>query len=188
MSEPCIANPTALTIYRFKAICTWRKTQKYSMMIKLIKGSLTEMDHWHSIFNKDKQIYDNNSGEIPTMVSIAANIAWEDGTQLDLKQVITYESICSTFLLRLVNADENQSTSIGSYFENTAPSNSSTHAADFKHNFSSASSSDSTNSNLSYNSDESSFVTNSSFSDRGNQSSLASKSQDSPTKSDCSLL
>ena len=61
------------------------------MMIKLIEGSLTEMDHWHSIFNTDVQTYDDESSEIPTMASIAAKVAQEDGIKLDMKQIITYE-------------------------------------------------------------------------------------------------
>ena len=99
------------------------------------------------------------------MTSITATVARDDGTTLYLKQNITYESICSAFLLQLVNESENYATSI-----------------------SCASSRDSTDLNLSYNSDESSFATNVSFSDKSNQSCLASKSQNSSTTSYCSLL
>ena len=88
------------------------------------------------------------------MASMAAKVAREDGTKLDLRQIITDESIYSTFLPQLVNDGEDHSTSIGRYFENTAASNSSTDSTDSKHNFSCASSSDSTNLNLSYDSDK----------------------------------
>ena len=109
-------------------ICTKKST--YSIMIKLIEGSLTEVDHWNSMFNKDAQTYDSDSSEISSMTSIAAKVAKEDDTKLDLKQGITYESLCSMFLLQLVNDCEDYSTSIGSYFANAAASNSSTHSTD----------------------------------------------------------
>ena len=64
-------------------ICMKKTT--YSMMINLIEGSLTEIDHWHSVFSKGAQTYDDDSSEIPTMASIAAKVAREDGTKLDLK-------------------------------------------------------------------------------------------------------
>ena len=126
------------------------------------------MDHWHSIFNKYAHTYDDDSSEIPTMASIAAKVAREDDTKLDLKQIITYESICSTFLPQLVNDGEDHLTSIGGYFANAAPSNSSTDSTDSTQNFSCASSSNSTNSNLSYNIDKSTFATNSGFRDKSN--------------------
>ena len=156
MVEPYMVNPTALTIPRFQVTFSWRKPT-YSMMIKLIEGSLTKMDHWRSLFNKDAKMYDDDSRGISTVASIAAKVAWEDSTTLDLKQIITYESICSKFLLQLVNDGEDHSTYIVRYFANAAPSNSSMYPTDSKHNLSCASSSDSTSSNLRYDSDEASF-------------------------------
>ena len=104
-------------------ICMNKNT--YSMMIKLTEESLTDIDHWHSIFNKDAQTYDDDSSEIPTMASIAVKVAREKGTKLNLKQIITYESMCSTVLLQLADDGEDHSTCIARYFTNAAPSSSS---------------------------------------------------------------
>ena len=61
------------------------------MMIKLIHGFLTKIDHWHSLSNKDATFYDDDSSNIPTMVSLVSKVVLENGTILDLKQIITYE-------------------------------------------------------------------------------------------------
>ena len=129
------------------------KKNTYSMMIKLIEAFLTKMYQWNPLFNKHVTTYDDDSYDIPTVACIAVKVAQEGGKNLDLKQIITYESICSTFLLQLVTDGGDHSTTIGSYFANVAASNSSTHSTDSEHNFSCLSSSDSTNSNLSYTSD-----------------------------------
>ena len=53
-------------------ICT--KTNTYSMTIKLIEGPLTEIDHQHSIVNKNAQTYNDDSSGFPTMASMPAKV------------------------------------------------------------------------------------------------------------------
>ena len=59
---------------------TSTKKNTYSMMIEFIERSLTKIDHLHSLFNKDTTTNDDDSGDIPTMASIAAKVTREDGT------------------------------------------------------------------------------------------------------------
>ena len=92
----------------------------YSMMIKLIEGSLNDVDLWRSAFDKNRPIEPMGQNSIPTIASIATKAALEDGIHLDEKQIVTYETICSTFLLKLVNDGDDDSTSVGTYFANAA--------------------------------------------------------------------
>ena len=50
------------------------------------------------------------------MASILAKAFQDDKTELDAKQLITYETICATFLLGLVNDGQDDSTTLGAYF------------------------------------------------------------------------
>ena len=89
-------------------------------MIKLIEGSLDGMDHWQLIFDKNTTPNGGDVSPIPTMASIAVKVVQEDGTKLDQNQIVTYESMCSAFILQLVNDGEDDSTYIVSYFANVA--------------------------------------------------------------------
>ena len=87
----------------------------YPMMIRLIEGSLDGINHVQSLYNKNTTTNEDALNPIPTIASIAVKVAQEEGTKLDQKQIVTYETICSTFLLQLVNEGEDDSTSIGTF-------------------------------------------------------------------------
>ena len=70
------------------------------------------MDHWQLLFDNNTTSSKDASSHIPTMAFIELKVAQEDGTNLDQNQIVTYESICSTFLLQLVNDGEDNSTSV----------------------------------------------------------------------------
>ena len=73
---------------------------------------------------------------IPTLVSVAVNVAQKDRTKMSLNQVVTYESVCSIFLLKPANDNENNSMSIGTYFANAARSISFMNSTGSQHNIS----------------------------------------------------
>ena len=50
------------------------------------------------------------------MSGIAQKAAKESGNRLDRKQMIVYETICSTFLLSLVNEGNDETKALGRYF------------------------------------------------------------------------
>jgi len=162
----------------------------YPMMIKLIEGALDGMDRWQSLFDTNTASSEDALNPIPTMASIAVKVATEDGTKLDQKQIVTYESICSTFLLQLINDGEDDSTSIGSYFANAAASISSMHSTGSQQDIS-CETSLSSNYDIFTNDSACSSAfdsTNSDFSYKSHTSSLLSQSQNSSTQSDCSSL
>ena len=73
------------------------------MMIRLIEDSLDGIDNLQSLYNKNTTSNDDDLNPIPTIASVAVKALQEEGTKLDEKQIVTYETICSTFLLQLVN-------------------------------------------------------------------------------------
>ena len=147
----------------------------YPMMIGLIEGSMEGMDHWQSLFDKNPSSNQDASGPIPTMTYIAAKVAREEGTKLDIKQIVTYESICATFLLQLVNGGEDDSTSIRSYFKDAAAAISRINSTGSQHD-------NSCESLLSSNDDNSSTSSRHSLSD---DSSNSSRFSDSSLTSSC---
>ena len=160
----------------------------YPMMIRLIDDSMEGLDHWQSLFDKNPSSNLDDSGPIPTMASIAAKVAREEGTKLDIKQIVTYESICATFLLQLVNDGEDDTTSIGSYFKDAATAISPLNSNGSYHD-------NSCKSSLSSNEDNSSTSSRHSLSDDGTNSSRFSRGSltsscvsNSSIRSNCSSL
>ena len=94
----------------------------YTMMIKYIQESMQGLQHWKALFANDKAIHLNESCSIPTMSSIVIQAMQDDETKLDEKQLVTYEAICSTFLLALINDGDDETTPLGSYFATAAQS------------------------------------------------------------------
>ena len=96
----------------------------YPMMIKFIHDSIQGMD----LLDLDYEQYDNSdkdshqSMQIPTMASVLKRDFRKKGTVLDPMQRITYESICATFLLKLVNNGADSTTTLGQYFSNAVRS------------------------------------------------------------------
>ena len=169
----------------------------YPMMIKLIEESLEGMDHWQSLFDKNTTSNEEATSPIPTMASIALKVAREDGTKLDEKQIVTYESICSTFLLQLVNDGEDDSTSIGTFFANAAASISSMHSTCPKHDISCESSlssnDDNSTTSSTCSSSPSGTMSGSSYESRGTMSDASYESHTSSLsvtsdRSPCSLM
>ena len=146
----------------------------YPMMIKLIEGSLDGLHHWKSQFDYEPTPDDDISSPIPTIASIATKASREDGTELDMKQLITYETICSTFLLQLLNDGEDDSTSMGRYFANATES--------APHIYPDSSSCDSSLSSK----DESSSFSACSFSGSSTCKSSSSSNEDISSYSGCS--
>ena len=109
--------------------------KNYSMMIKLIDGSLNGIGNWIAQYDDSTYNHDGVSS-IPTIASIANRIAKEKGEILDSKQRIAYETICSTFLLGLIHDGDDYSTSLGNYFANAVASITSSNDGSFPHNIS----------------------------------------------------
>ena len=92
----------------------------YPMMIKFIHESIQGMD----LLDLNYEQYNNSnedshqSIQIPTMASVLKRDFRKKGTVLDPMQRITYEGICATFLLKLVNNGANSTTTLGQYFSN----------------------------------------------------------------------
>ena len=87
----------------------------YPMMIKMIQGSIQNVDKWKQ-FYRSESIDHVKKPEFPTMASILADAFTENKTELDRKQRVTYETICGTFLLGLINDGIDNSTTLGAYF------------------------------------------------------------------------
>ena len=91
----------------------------YSGVMKLIAGSLEEYTDYDSVYsglgNPEVNCVHSNEPIVPTMVDIARKVARHEGTQMDDKQYITYEVMCCTFLLGLVNDGNNPHSSLTSY-------------------------------------------------------------------------
>ena len=100
----------------------------YPMMLKFIQDSIQGIDHWTLLFDDSVASDDDCSGhhsKLPTMASILKKAFRTHGTKLDPKQLITYETICATFLLQLINEGCDRTTNLGQYFskamETTTP-------------------------------------------------------------------
>ena len=87
----------------------------YPMMIKMIQSSIHGVDKWKELC-QSKSNDQVKKPKFPTMASILANAFQEDKTELDRKQRVTYETICGTFLLGLINDGIDNSTTLGAYF------------------------------------------------------------------------
>ena len=87
----------------------------YLMMIKIIQGCIQGVSRWKELyqFMSHDQV---KKPKFPTMASILANAFQEDKTELDCNQRITYETICGTFLLGLINDGIDNSITLGAYF------------------------------------------------------------------------
>ncbi len=98
-------------------------TRSYRMMLQYIQHTLPEGNLKYT----DKDIDDCTSSsetKIPTMSDFIEDIAQKEKTVLDKKQLIVYETICSTFLLSLVDDGRDSSTTLGRYFCDISGNNS----------------------------------------------------------------
>lgn len=99
----------------------------YHMMLQLITESLvgstqlSETCYSKNCNNNDTDaIEDSSNNKVPTMNNVLQQVEKEQGTQLDEKQLVTYRSICATFLLGLIHDGLNSETMLGQYFETLA--------------------------------------------------------------------
>jgi hypothetical protein len=93
----------------------------YESMISLITLSLGGVDDYSSIFEsvyKDHRI-DDSSHDVPTFIQFARKMAAEEGTKMDEKQYITYETIVCTFLLGLIEDGLDEKTDLGKMLAHT---------------------------------------------------------------------
>ena len=75
----------------------------FVMLLKLIHGSVIDSGIPDNNFDNDNISANSDSSLFPTMSGVAEKAAKEGGNRLDQKQMIVYETNCSTFLLGLVN-------------------------------------------------------------------------------------
>ena len=96
----------------------------FPVMLKLISGSLVGETEYSHIYNMEDQDDDPDVQEqssaldecpVPTLQSIACKIAHKEGKMMDEKQYITYEIICCTFLLGLIEDGQDETTSLGTF-------------------------------------------------------------------------
>lgn len=92
----------------------------YPMMLKFIRDSIPEGNLRYTEDDINDDISISTRASIPSMSSIAKLVEETDGTVLDKKQMIAYESICATFLLGLINDGQDQTTTLGQYFREAA--------------------------------------------------------------------
>ena len=88
----------------------------FPMLLKLIHGSVIDSGIPDNNFDNDNISANSDSSLFPTMSGVAEKAAKESGNRLDRKQMIVYETICSTFLLGLVNEGNDETTLLGRYF------------------------------------------------------------------------
>ena len=95
----------------------------YPMMLELITESLVGSTQLSESCYNDNYgtnnidiTEDSPNYNVPTMNKVLQQVQKEEGTQLDEKQLVTYRSICATFLLGLINDGLNDETLLGQYF------------------------------------------------------------------------
>ena len=98
------------------------RDRTYSCMMKLIAGSMEGYTDYHDIYsgigntetnsNSDKE---TSALSVPTLVDTARKVARYKGTNMDEKQYVTYEIMCCTFLLGLVNESNNPNSLLSLY-------------------------------------------------------------------------
>lgn len=98
----------------------------YPAMLKLISGTLVGESKYAEVYTK----LSSNDNEpptpghatqlpVPTLQGIARKVASIENKVLDEKQYLTYEIICCTFMMGLINDGCDTSTSLGSYLGQT---------------------------------------------------------------------
>ena len=88
----------------------------FPMLLKLIHGSVIDSGILDTNFDNDNISANSDFGLFPTLSGVAEKAATESGNRLDQKQMIVYETICSTFLLGLVNEGNDETTALDRYF------------------------------------------------------------------------
>ena len=90
-------------------------------MLKLIAGSLIGDIEYKDVYDgkEDADITEaqdktQSKISVPTLVDTVCKVAQRDGTQLDEKQYITYEFICCTLFLGLIQDGQDPDTQLGS--------------------------------------------------------------------------
>ena len=96
----------------------------YSGLMKLIAGSMGGYTAYHDIYsgignteNSSDSDKETSASPVPTLIDTARKVARYDGTNMDEKQYITYEIVCCTFLLGLVNESNNPNSLLSSYLK-----------------------------------------------------------------------
>ena len=92
--------------------------------MKLIAGSMEGYTDYHDIYSgigntetDSDSIEETSASSVPTLVGTARKVARYEGTQMDEKQYLTYEVMCCTFLLGLVNESNNPNSLLSSYLK-----------------------------------------------------------------------
>jgi hypothetical protein len=93
----------------------------YPMMLQLITQSLVGSSQLSQIYEQDNEGTNDTDGDssqsnVPSMNDILQQVEKQEGTKLDDKQILTYRSICATFLLGLIQDGINDKTLLGRYF------------------------------------------------------------------------
>ena len=80
----------------------------FSGLIKLISGTLTETTDYKTVYDDMDETPGNDGStssttshlySAPSLIDVARRVAKADGTQMDVKQYITYKVVCCSFLL-----------------------------------------------------------------------------------------
>ena len=91
----------------------------YPMMLELITEALVGSSQTSTVYDNKNDSYpqpNNERSTVPTLNSILQQVEKQDGTKLDEKQIMTYRSICATFLLGLIQDGLDDKTLLGQYF------------------------------------------------------------------------
>ena len=96
----------------------------YSGLMKLIAGSMEGYTDYHDIYsgignteNSSDSDKETSASPVPTLIDTARKVARYEGTNMDEKQYITYEIVCCTFLLGLVNESNNTNSLLSLYLK-----------------------------------------------------------------------
>ena len=101
----------------------------YSSVMKLIAGSMEGYTNYDNIYSdKGNTETDSDSNKktsglpILTLVDTSRKVVRYKGTHTNEKQYVTYEVICCTFLLGLVNKSNNPNSLLSTYLKQTISS------------------------------------------------------------------
>ena len=104
------------------------KAKTFAGLMKLITGTLTETTDYKTVYDDmdDKSGNDGSTSSTtsqlyssPSLVDVARRVAKADGTKMDEKQYITYEVVCCSFLLGIVNEGHDKDSKLWSLLGRT---------------------------------------------------------------------
>jgi len=114
--------------HKESSVMSRNKAKTFAGLMKLITGTLTETTDYKTVYDDmdDKSGNDGSTSSTtsqlyssPSLVDVARRVAKADGTKMDEKQYITYEVVCCSFLLGIVNEGHDKDSKLWSLLGRT---------------------------------------------------------------------